>query len=164
MFAGASNSNVQTPSVSNPRMKQVEQLQSRFEQDLSVPQQAVTPTYTRASKITQQGDQNLTDAEIEQKYHQKMSYAEELQMQVQQKKRKDQEAKRALEQEDLLREQKIQEEIKREQEIVQIKKTEGGKQMGGGVRSSPQVNKRSHKLSPKKAELIQQQMSPPRPQ
>ena len=49
-----------------------------------------------------------------------MSYAEELQQQMQEKKRKDEAAKNKIKEEDMIREQKIQDEIQKELQIKQI--------------------------------------------
>ena len=57
------------------------------------------------SKITD--TENLTHEEKTQKYNQKLSYAEELQIQMEEKKRKEKMAKQKVEEEDIAREKLI---------------------------------------------------------
>ena len=84
-----------------------------------------------------------------------MTYAEELQVQVQEKKRKEALAKQKQEQEDLVQEARIKEEIESEKLIAEEKKKQGDALGGGKVRFSPVVKTRKEAAKQKAREPSQ---------
>ena len=106
------------------------------------------------AKITNIHDQ-LSYQEAEQQYSKKMTYAEELQRQVQEKKRKEALEKQKQEQEDLAQERRIKEEIENERLVAEEKKKQGEPLGGGKVRFSPQVKTRKEATKMKAREPSQ---------
>lgn len=100
----------------------------------------------------------LTYKESEAKYNQKMSYAEELRIQMEEKKAKEQQAKKQRELEELQHEARIKEDIEREKELQEEKKKQNAGK-ANRVSFSPQVNMRT-KRSPAKNDRGSSKLSP----